>query len=86
MRQVQSWTRRGHAVDCWQYHERCALLSARDLMETRAAHVKAQASMFRSALDRLDQLSAVTPEPELLEVARRILREYHALLRSGKER
>lgn len=55
-------------------------------METRAAHVKAQASMFRSALDRLDQLSAVTPEPELLEVARRILREYHALLRSGKER
>lgn len=73
-------------MDCWQYHERCALLSARDLMETRAAHVKAQAQIFRSALERLDQLNSVQPEDLLLEVARRILREYHAALRSGKER
>lgn len=55
-------------------------------METRAAHVKAQAQIFRSALERLDQISPVQPEDMLLEVARRILREYHAALRSGKER
>lgn len=73
-------------MDCWQYHERCALISARDLMETRAAHVRAQAMGFRVALDRLDQLNPVVPASGLLDGARRILREYHAALRAGKER
>lgn len=55
-------------------------------MESRAAHVKAQAKTFRTAIDRLDQVGPVEPEALLIEVARRILREYHAALRAGKEK
>lgn len=68
------------------HHERCALVSARDLMETRAAHVKSQAMAFRTALDRLDALHPVEPDATLTEAARRILRSYHAELRAGRER
>lgn len=80
-RQIESWKRRGHAVDCWQDHERCALQSARDLMETRAAHVKAQARNFRDAVDGLDRVVPIPPDELLVEQAREVLAEYHASLR-----
>lgn len=73
-------------MDCWTYHERCALLSARDLMENRSAHIKAQGKLFRTAVERIDQIAPVPPDDMLVEIARRILREYHAALRAGRER
>lgn len=83
--QLQSWHRRGHAVDCWQHHERCALLSARDLMETRAAHAKAQARNFRTAVERLDQVVSIPADELLVDAARRLLAEYHTALRKRQE-
>lgn len=83
--QTQSWHRRGHYVDCWQYHERCALLSARDLMETRAAHVKAQARNLRTAIERLDQVGSLPADDLLVDAARKILAEFHAALRKRQD-
>lgn len=73
-------------MDCWRHHELCALLSARDLMETRAAYAKAQAGQFRTAIDKLNRTAPETPEEVLIEAARRTLEEYHKALRSGRER
>lgn len=81
-RQAESWLRRGHAVTCWQDHERCALMSARDMLENRAAHIKAQGRVFREALENFDRTGEL--DPLLFEAAKRALREYHIELRSGR--
>lgn len=82
--QRQSWTRRGHYVSCWEIHERCALLSARDLMENRAAHAKAQAKLFGDNMVNLDR-GEVDADWFAVELARKLLREYHASIRGVRE-
>ena len=81
----RAWFSRGHGVNCWEYHESCALLSACDLLDARAAHIKAQAGVFRTAVRKLE-IDTIHPDWLLTESARRLLREYHQDLRSGRAR
>lgn len=73
-------------MTCWIEHERCALVSARDLMENRAEQARARAKAFRDGVERLDRLEPLPVAPEVVEAARRLLREYHAALRAGREK
>lgn len=54
-------------------------------METRAAHVKAQAQNFREAVERLDRVTALPPDELLVEQARILLAEFHAAVRKRPE-
>lgn len=74
-----SWKRRGHAPDCWRDHEECALKSAKDMCDTRAAQARAQSLMFHNSLQRRHD---GVDSPEVLLLARRLLGEYHATMKT----
>lgn len=81
----RSWSNKTHRVDCWEYHQSCALISVSDLLDARAAYIKGQAGVYRTALKKLE-LDQIEPDWLLTESARRLLREYHLALKSGKAR
>lgn len=77
-----SWHRRGHYVTCWQIHDECALTAARDMLDNKAEHIKAQARSFRIAAQRLRDLPA---DPTLVEDARALLLDYYTNMRATRD-
>jgi hypothetical protein len=74
-----SWRRRGHAPDCWRIHEDCALKSAKDICDTRIAQARAQSLIFAGGIQKL---SGGLDAAESVLLARRILLEYHRVMKS----
>jgi hypothetical protein len=81
---MDTWRKRGHSPECWRTHAECALKSAKDICDTRAAQDKTRATIMGQAIQRL--LLDKQSSPDAVFLARRILIEYHERMRiPGRE-
>lgn len=76
---MDTWRKRGHSPECWKIHPDCALKSAKDICDTRAAQDKARAQIMNRAIQSIaiDALSC----HDAVFLARRILADYHERMR-----